>query len=384
MGFKLIDELNGKKLFLQFGGQGAPWYKELAKYYADEKMKRFFDTVIAAVDKTVKKVEGSVALPDGLPLKKWLDDAESLADDDYLAIAAVSMPMIQITQFAHYQNLINNGFDSETLIGNAAGVTGHSQGLITASFAGLNLTGDDYYDALGLYVEYLFLMGVRAQEVYTGVFSTEELTARSAELGGKAPAPMVAVLGEEHSDIEKMVEEINPSLDEAKKIYPSLYNSPSNRILSSYRSSLVSFHEKFKDTIDEKGIKYVYLRTSCPFHCELMQPIKAKFAEDVKEIGYSFTGKDLKVPLYSFSDGRNMQQDEELGVTMCQELMINTLYWNQAVKPVAENDEIGTVLDFGPGKTSLRLSVDTLKGMGCEKPVLGAAVPKDLKVILAS
>ena len=54
------------------------------------------------------------------------------------------------------------------------------------------------------------------------------------------------------------------------------------------------------------------------------------------------------------------------------------------MKPVAENDEIGTVLDFGPGKTSLRLSVDTLKGMGCEKPVLGAAVPKDLKVILAS
>ena len=385
--FTLLEEAKNRKnsFFIQFGGQGAPWYKELANYYAEERMKKFFDVVITAIEKTVAKVRGSVALPDGLPLRKWLDDSDSLASDETTSIAAVSMPMIEITQFAHYENLNTQGFEVSELLKYSKGTSGHSQGLITASFAALDLKGDEYYDALGLYVEYLFLQGVRAQEVYTKVFAGDAEKSKGEELGIKNPAPMVAVLGADHGFIEALVDDFNSAINnDSEKVYVSLYNSLSNRIISGDRSRLIAFYEKNCAALTEKEIKFVFLRTSCPFHCDLMLPIKEPFSKDVEKIGFNFKGSDLKIPLYSFHDGRNMQEDIELGNAMCEELMIKTLHWNKSLEPVKADSSITHVIDFGPGKTSQRLSLDTLKGMGCETPVLSVANSKDLKVILHS
>ena len=383
MAMKLLKEAasGNAKFYVQFGGQGAPWFKELGKYYAEPEMKKFFDVAIEATEKAVKSVAGTVALPYPVELRKWLDNPETVPGDDQLAIAGVSMPMIEITQFAHVENMNLKGFTINDIIQNAAGTTGHSQGLIAASFAALDLKGDVYYQALGLYVQYLMLMGVRAQEVFTEVFATDAQNEKSEANGVKAPAPMVAVLGADHNAIEAMVAETNKALPDGEKVYVSLYNSPSNRILSSPRNSLIKFHEEHKAKLEELGVKDVYLRSSCPFHCELMKPIQEKFAKDVEALGFSYTGKDLKVPLYSFFDGRNMQNDAELGNTMCEELMVKTLYWDQSMKPVAGDSSITHVIDYGPGKTSQRLSLDTLAGLGVERTVLSAAVPKDQKTL---
>ncbi|RME89366.1 MAG: ACP S-malonyltransferase [Candidatus Hydrogenedentota bacterium] len=383
--FKLLQDLenNHQKLYIQFGGQGGAWFKELHKYYDNPDFKPFFNAAIAGIEKTLEMVGDTPALPEGLAIRQWLENPDSIPSDAYLAIAPVSMPMIMVTQMAHVENVHLQGLSRESLIQHAAGATGHSQGLIMASFFALNKSGEEYYDALTKYVQYLFLMGIRAQEVYPYPFPDEKEVERSVANGVKDPAPMVAVLGESHEFIEDLVEKANPDLPDSEKIYVSLYNTPSNRILSSYRESLIRFHEKNKSVFEEKGMKYVYLRTSCPFHCVLMEPIKEKFAKDIEAIGFDYKGSDLQIPVISFADGRNLQNDSEIGMAMCHDLMVATLYWDKAMSFVSSNAEVPIILDFGPGKTSQRLSADTLKGLGSEKQIFAAAVAKDLKAILA-
>jgi len=370
--------------FLQFGGQGSPWYKELKSYYADPKMKRFFDAALRAVEEERSTVEGTVGLPHGINAKLWLDDETKIPSDEYLGCAAVSIPMIQMTQLAHFENLTLSGYDRTKLIAYSLGATGHSQGLIPACLVSMNLEGDDYYAGVAKFMKYMIYLGVRAQETHPHFTATEEETRLSQELGEKgSPAPMVAVLGETHDDIKKLVDETNATLPVDKKIYISLFNSPTNRILSSYRSSLVAFHKAHKARMDEKKTKFVYLRTTCPFHCPLMEPIRKPFEADIARLGVDYKGSQIKVPVYSFFDGRNMQKDANLPIQMYEDMAIHNLHWEKSVKPVADNRSITHILDFGPGKVSQRLTADTLAQLSCETSVYAAAVPKDLKELLA-
>ncbi|MCB1174790.1 MAG: ACP S-malonyltransferase [Leptospiraceae bacterium] len=377
-------EAGNARFYLQFGGQGAPWIKELAAYYGDDKFKQFFDVVLGAIEAERPRVDGSIGLPHGIDARSWLENADSIPGEDYLATAAVSIPMIQVTQLAHVENLRQNGFPLEKMLQYTVAATGHSQGLIPACLMAQDLSGKQYLEGLEKYVKYLLYLGVSAQKAYPYFAPTQEEISASEELGGSAPAPMVAVLGESHEYIQGLVDAINPDLPKDQQIYISLYNSPANRILSSFRSSLIAFHRKYNTELAEKKIKFVYLRTTCPFHCALMKSIRDIFEPEIKHIGFTYTGADLKRPVYSFVDGVDMATTgERLPIKMYEDMAIEPLYWHKSVSPGVLNAQVTHFLDFGPGKTSQRLSMDVMKDLGTEKEVLAAGVPKDVKKILA-
>lgn len=371
------------RFFIQFGGQGAPWFKELSKYYNEPAMKKFFDVALAAVDEERPRVDGTVGLPLGIDVKSWLADETKLPAEEYQGCAAVSIPMIQMTQLAHLENLVQAGFPRKKLVEYSLGASGHSQGLIPACLVAMDRDGDAYYEAVAKYMKYLLYLGVSAQKAFPHFEATAEENKLSEELGGKSPSPMVAVLGETHDAIQKLVDEVNAGLPADQKIYISLYNSPSNRILSSFRSSLIAFHKKVKPLVDEKKLKYVYLRTTCPFHSQLMTPVKEHFEPEIKRIGFDYKGEDLKLPVYSFFDKKDLRTEgANLPIKMYVDMAINPLYWQKSMEPVVENKKITHIIDFGPGKTSQRLSADTLGEMGSETPVLAVAVPKEFKEII--
>jgi len=371
------------RFYIQFGGQGAPWYKELKSFYDDSNFKKFFDAALGAIDEERPNAEGTVGLPHGIDARGWLDDESKIPSEEYLGCAAVSIPMIQAAQLAHFENLVVKGFERKNFAEFSLGATGHSQGVIPAALLSMGLEGDDYYEGVRKFMKYLLYLGVSAQKAFPEFDPTEDEVKESEELGGKTPTPMVAVLGLSHDEVQKMVDEVNGGLDSDKQIYISLYNSPSNRILSSHRSSLIAFHRKYKERIDNKEFKFVYLRTTCPFHSALMEPVRQHFEPEIKRIGFDYEGDQLKLPVWSFFDQQNMQQEgESLPIKMYVDMAIHPLYWSKAMAPVEENDKITHILDFGPGKTSQRLSTDTLAEMSRQVPVLGAAIPKDLKTIV--
>lgn len=364
--------------FLQMGGQGSPWYKELKKFYDSGELKEFFDVTLGAIEEEAAKVTGTVGLPHGIDARKWLEDESSIPSESYLSTAAVSLTMIQLTQLAYFESVLKRGWSIEDLIKHTRGSTGHSQGLISMTFCALGKTGKEYYDALALYMKYILYLGVRAQEAYPELEPTAEDQALAAELGLKDPAPMVAVLGVNHERIAQLVEETNAGLPAEKKIFMSLYNSPVNRILSSHRSSLLAFYKQHKAVLEAEQVKFVFLRTTCPFHSPLMEGAVAPFEEDRKRIGFNFQASDLKMPVYSFADGKDYRDLADLGKTMTYDLLVSTLYWEKALAPIKELSPTH-VVDFGPGKTSQRLTADTLSGFGLDVAILGMANGKDLK-----
>lgn len=385
---QLIQDARAGKagLYIQFGGQGAPWFKELKSHYdSSPEVKRIIDIGLSALEEEKANVAGTIGLPKGIDVRSWLDDESKVPDEEYLGCAAVSIPLIQLTQLAHYEALSLAGFDRRSIPEITKGFTGHSQGLIPASLAAMGLSDQDYDQAVSKYMKYLLYLGVRAQEAFPHFEATAEETARNQALGMKgSPTPMVAFLGTDVETVRKMMGEVNSSLPADQQIYVSLVNSPTNTILSSYRSSLVAFHEKHKAAMDEQKLKYVYIRTTCPFHCPIMQGVKEPFSKDIVRIGFTYKGSDLKAPVYSFFDARNMQSDgDALPVNMSVDMAINPLFWEKSVSPAAKDKGVTHVVDFGPGKASQRLTQDTLKDLGCETPVLSASVPRDLKTLTA-
>ena len=382
----MADAAAGKAAFyLQFGGQGAPWYKELLGHFqGDPSVRRVIDVGLQAIEEERSTVEGTVGLPHGFNARAWMDNESNLPPEEYLGCAAVSIPMIQLTQLAHFEALALAGFKRTALPGVSRGITGHSQGLIPASLAAMGLDGESYLAAVSKYMKYLLYLGTRAQEAFPHFEATPEEVERNAALGGKgAPTPMVAFLGTDVASVKKMVAEVNTGLPKDQQVYISLENSPSNTILSSYRSSLLRFHETHRAAMEEKKLKYVYIRTTCPFHSPLMEKVRQPFEKDIARIGFSYPGSALKVPVYSFYDGRNMQEDEELAIKMYIDMAIHPLFWEKSVAPAAADQDITHVIDFGPGKASQRLTQDTLASLGRELPVLSASVPRDLKTLTA-
>jgi malonyl CoA-acyl carrier protein transacylase len=366
---------SNKKIFFQMGGQGSPWYKELKKLYESNELKDFFLHCFDAINELKSLTDNAIATPFGLHPEKWLKNESSIPSDDYLSTAGVSLVMIQMTQLAYYEQFrLKYPFGKiQSIIG---GATGHSQGLISATLLALGLEGEEYYKALRLYMKYITYLGVRAQEVFPFLNPTEEELKLAEELGLKDPAPMVAVLGSEHKVIEELVQKFNEK-NIASTIYIGLYNTPSNRILSSHRKSLLLFYKENKSFFEENKIKYIFLRTTCPFHSPYMENSVSKVLEDMKNENFIYDMKDLKIPVYTFANGKDYRTMEGLMPIMTRDLLVSTLHWDLALKPVIGN--IDSIIDFGPGKTSQRLSEETLTSFNGNIPVLCLANPKDIK-----
>ena len=99
---KILQDVksNHKKIFLQFGGQGAPYLKEITKLYKEESLlKEYFETIFSTIshlESIFQKSDSRYAL--GYDIKAWMESPESAPPEDYLIRGSVSVPMIFLTQ----------------------------------------------------------------------------------------------------------------------------------------------------------------------------------------------------------------------------------------------------------------------------------------------
>lgn len=244
----------GNKLFLQFGGQGSPWLKELSKLYeTDPSLKELFDTAFKTLAEEVPSLKKEI-ISQGYDFESWIKNPESAPDENYLCSATVSIVGIFLTQTANYVSLVNKGFATSELIANAVGATGHSQGIIPAVLIALGKEGADFYKEYAKFLKFVLYLGYRAQELF-GVYNpSEEVLKGNEEIGDKQPAPMVAVIGYSAAELSERVQQTNTELglSGTKAIYVSLFNTPDSNIVSGTPEALLSFRKKFKAEMDEK------------------------------------------------------------------------------------------------------------------------------------
>jgi malonyl CoA-acyl carrier protein transacylase len=355
----LKDAETGKvKFFLQFGGQGGAYLKELQELIKIDFLKGYFDAAAESFaqcmdDPDVKK--DSWILPQGIDFKSWALNPESAPGISYTSSAAISLPLIGVTQLGHYYRLLKSGFPIDQLIRHSIGATGHSQGVVSASLFALGLEHDKNYEHTSRFIKFLFYTSFRGQQITPVENQMEELIKESKELGDRDLSPMAAVLNCQLERLEKFISQFNNEKKDNEKVYISLYNTPDSNVISAYPYSMLNFRKKFKETMDNEGIKVVYVKTTCPFHSPLLEKAERNFAKDIEKIKFHYKGSDLKVPVFSILDGRNYQKLDKLGTTLFREMVIEALHWDKAIA-VLNEDRATHCLDFGPGKVSMRLS----------------------------
>ncbi|WP_411824059.1 ACP S-malonyltransferase [Leptospira sp. 'Mane'] len=384
---KLLSSFSSQsqKFFLQFGGQGSPYLKELAKLYQEPELKEFFDASFQALDQIASRDGKSPFLNEGINFKVWLENPDSAPSEDYLARAPISVPGIFMTQIANYVLVTKKGYPTADLIKTTGGISGHSQGVIAGALVGLGKEGADFLKAYADFLKFVFYLGFNGQKVYPDFTISAEIAQGNEANGDKNPAPMAAIIGYSKDELEDRVKQTNESLGLTGQntIYISLYNTPDSMILSALPSSLLAFRSKWKAEMDEKKFKFVYLKTTAPFHCPFMNSSLPQFVkEDAEVVPFPYAGTDLKVPVYSIFDGHNLQKDGNLRDILFKMVLIEPLYWDLAIAPIWNDANIQAIIDFGPSVVSQRLTGGHLKAKNIEKQSLCASNAKELKAIL--
>jgi malonyl CoA-acyl carrier protein transacylase len=107
-----------------------------------------------------------------------------------------------------------------------------------------------------------------------------------------------------------------------------------------------------------------------------------KFEVDLKtKVHFPYTVADLKLPLYSIYDGRQIGQNENLAEVLFKEIVIKALHWDKAVGALFTNSSIATVIDCGPSAVTSKLTGGQLTSKNLTTQVLCLSNNKDLKVI---
>ncbi len=126
------------KIYAVLGGQGniEEYFDELRDIY--NTYPSFVEDFIAAEASHLLSLSrdprAEKLYSKGLDVMRWLTNRESQPDTDYLVSAPVSLPLIGLTQLAHYVVTCRVlGTHPGHIRSQFAGVTGHSQGVVTAA-----------------------------------------------------------------------------------------------------------------------------------------------------------------------------------------------------------------------------------------------------------
>ncbi|MCS7205119.1 MAG: hypothetical protein NZ853_05435 [Leptospiraceae bacterium] len=351
-------KLNDKKFFIQFGGQGNSFLKEMQILYEREDLKEFFYVAFEAIDYCMNhdqlKDEVEIYFPERFPLKSWLEKHKK-PKDEYLSICPITFPGNQITQLANLYAFIKNGFDPDEFLPHVLAATGHSGGLQAAVIFALGKKGKDLLEIIFDFIVWYTMAGYYSQKAYGFQKVSNELKEWSLKVDRDIPYPMAVVSNITFNELENYIEEFHRKYPEVLEfpIKISLINAKTIFVITGHAKDLVLFRKSYLDEFHRKHIQWSYVPVSIPFHrWDTMKEKIYDFYNDEVCKKIKITGKDLKVPVISFTDdGVNLQEIENLSVYLADAMMNQILYWDKAVAPVLNKEKpVDYIIDFGPGK----------------------------------
>ncbi len=377
----LLEAAQKKKarIFFQYSGQGNSFLLELRRLHRlFPELSDYFETLFEALDHGLSHPElrSSGLLPLGFDLKSWLRK-ENVPPASYLNACTVSLPATELTQLAYYTLLLKRGYNRD-ILPSVVGLTGHSQGVLSAVFAALALEGDEWYVGLKRHVQFLLFGGFRCQQTVPIPQLAPEMIAESEERDGEAPTPMASLTGTTREELQPLLDEFNRTIPQERALTISLYNTPDSMIVSGLRQDVFAFRRDAKGELDRRRVKWHYLDISAPFHSHLMPPGVVNFRRDLEWMGYDYRGHQLKLPVYSTHDGRNLQEMDSLGEFLFLLQSSYSLDWPLTLHALLADRSITHVIDCGPGRVSAALTQDLLERAGHPARVLAMAAKGDL------
>lgn len=382
----LMDHARQKqqKIFLQFGGQGTTYLRELTTLYRDyPELQPFFESVFNTLDEGLRylKPQKSI-LPAGFDLKGWLD-GQAVPDSSYLGICTVALSGVHITQSAYYHLLTLHGHEPNLLLPEISGMTGHSMGFHSAHLAALGLTGDAYFKALRKFILFVLIGGYRCQEVFPIRDLPESLLEASRQYDQEPPSPMASILGLNRPELQEWVTAFNQRKPDAHPLYISLVNTHESIVLCGYQEDLVAFRAAYYHEMERRETKWTYLEVSAPFHSRILKPAWDAFKKDQEFIQFYYRGSDIKVPVYSTESGQSIESIHDLYQFSFDLMTAAPLSWPASIETILTDEDIGLVADFGPGRFSRSFTKKLLEERRPSLEVVSTANRKTLKQFLS-
>lgn len=148
-------------------------------------------------------------------------------------------------------------------------------------------------------------------------------------------AGMAAVLGLDFDVVKATITEHG-----IENLYPAIYNSPVQTVISGTAEALNAAESVFK----EAGAKrFIRLKVSGPFHSPLMQEARDRFAEYLSQVTFS----DPRAPVYSNVTGRAVESGEDAR-RLCLDQLVSTVMWTREEEQMVTDGSPG-FLEVGPG-----------------------------------
>lgn len=154
---------------------------------------------------------------------------------------------------------------------------------------------------------------------------------------------MVAVIGLESSKIEEICENMR---QKGEFIAPANYNYSNQTVVSGYKDAV----KNAMDILKTSGAKRVVeLKTSGPFHTNLLEKAKNEYAKVLKKVEF----KSGKVKVIKNMDGTLYKENENMKEILANHI-VSPVRFDKAIKYMVEN-EIDTFIEVGPRKSFNRI-----------------------------
>jgi len=355
-------------LYAQFGGQANLYFSELRSINETYPEARDFIRQMAEAlqtDAASREAQSSGFVSEGLDLMRWIRG--EAPGEGYLSSAAVSQPLIAVTQLAHlFVNMRRLGMSpGEFRSRFSRGTTGHSQGIMSSVVMASSATEAEFLQHSANAVRYLLWQGIRMSEAAPETTLRPEIVAASVAAGAGRPTPMMGLLKLSPETVQRYVDRVNAELRQDRPVEISLINGPRAVVVSGHPESLHRLREllqadaaagsQSRVPFSRRKLEFVanYFPVYGPYHtAHYMRPVAEVLGRDLQRLGIRFNGVDLAIPVHSTETGENLQGREDLTQELVRLQSTGRVDWRRALSAASSENGVTHLLDFGPGESA--------------------------------
>ncbi|KAF1814692.1 beta subunit of fatty acid synthase [Eremomyces bilateralis CBS 781.70] len=355
-------------LYAVFGGQGniEEYFDELREVYQTYGpfVEQFVTDAAALLLQLSRDPKAEKLYPKGLDVMRWLHNRDSQPDIEYLVSAPVSLPLIGLTQLSHYLVTCRvMGSHPGLIRDRLRGVTGHSQGIVTAAAIAASSDWPSFDKYAMNALKALFWIGSRSQQAYPRTSINPNYLQDSLDHGEGAPTPMLSIRDLSQAQVQSHIDATNEHLPKDQHVGISLVNSARNVVVTGPPISLYGLNQRLRKVkaptgldqtripFTDRKVRFVnrFLPITAPFHSPLLSEAYKLIIDDLKDI--QIPAADLAIATYNTHTGKDLREEAgNANVVPALVRMITTeaVNWETAtVFPKATH-----IIDLGPGGIS--------------------------------
>lgn len=318
-------------IYAVFGGQGniEEYFDELREVYTTYPffVEDFINAAASHLQSLYRHPGATKLYSKGLDVMRWLNNRESQPDIDYLVSAPVSLPLIGLTQLAHFVVTCRViGTNPGTVRDRFSGTTGHSQGVVTAAAIAASHDWASFDKAARDALTILFWIGARSQQAYPRTSLTPTTLQDSIDNGEGNPTPMLSVRDLSRTALQSHIDTTNQHLPEDQHIGISLVNSARNFVVTGPPLSLYGLNLRLRKVkaptgldqtripFTERKIRFVnrFLPITAPFHSPYLGGAFKLLEGDLKDV--RIPSSSLGIPLYNTNTGEDISKTNSSNV----------------------------------------------------------------------